>query len=290
MVQIDILFQDDHFAVINKPPGLSVLADRTSSLSVWNWLKTHFQDRKIYQVHRLDKETSGVLLVAFTQEAQAQLTKQFSARTIHKTYLALCLGKPQPSSGLIDLPLCPGRKSSFRVAGQRDSIFVDDTSDPPTWKLPTPSQGPQSQRQAHPSQTLYHTAYSNEQYSLLVIHPLTGRTHQIRVHLAWIGHQLLGDPLYGKPQASRQQAERLALHSFSIEFIENWVPGCDPRLRSFQAPLPAFFEDTLEKMAQSHGDNARAWRQNIDSTLAKLTPTAKTISHAYHPPNNCETS
>lgn len=284
MVQIDILFQDDNFAVINKPSGLSVLADRTSSLSVWDWLKTHFQDGKIYQVHRLDKETSGVLLVAFTQEAQAQLTKQFSARTIHKTYLALCLGKPQPSSGLIDLPLCPGRKSSFRVAGQRETIFVDHTSDPPTWKLPASPQGLPPQRQAHPSQTLYHTAYSNEQYSLLVIHPLTGRTHQIRVHLAWIGHQLLGDPLYGKPQSSIQQAERLALHSFSLEFMENWVLGRDPLPRSFQAPLPTFFEDTLEKMAQSHGDKARAWRQNIDSTLANLTPVSQATSH------NCEIS
>lgn len=262
MFQIDILFQDEHFAVINKPSGLAVFADRTSPHSLWDLLKAHFTEKTLYQVHRLDKDTSGVLLVAFSKQAQARLTQQFFYRTLDKTYVAICLGKPQPPSGLIDLPLCPGRKNSFRVAGPRDTIFVDHACDIPTWKLP---QEFHTQRQVYPSQTLYHTVFSNEHYSLLELHPLTGRTHQIRVHLAWIGHQLLGDPLYGKPQSSLQQAERMALHSSTLQLTENWVPGQEPIQRSFQAPLPTFFEDTLQNMAQQKGISVPNWQQVIAS-------------------------
>lgn len=270
MVQIDVLFQDNDFAVINKPSGFSLFADRTGARSLWDVLKTHFEDKAIYQVHRLDKDTSGVLLIAFSKRAQAQLNKQFFYRTMDKVYVAICLGQPNPPSGLIDLPLCPGRKSSFRVAGQRDTIFLEKASDMPTWRLPTSAQVLNSNRQVYPSQTLYHTVVSNGQYSLLVVKPLTGRTHQIRVHLAWIGHQLLGDTLYGKPMLQLQQAERLALHSFQLQLTENWILGHEPVQRVFQAPLPAFFEHSLENMVHQQGLSIQNVREKIILALEAL--------------------
>lgn len=270
MFNIDVIFQDDDFAVINKPSGLSLFADRMSPTSLWDLLKTHFKGKSIYQVHRIDKDTSGVLLIAFSKSAQAQLTKQFFHHTIEKVYLAICLGQPDPPTGQIDLPLCPGRKNSFRVAGQRDTIFLDQAADIPTWRLPSSHQPFSSDRQSYPSQTFYHTLWSNGQYSLVMVKPITGRTHQIRVHLAWIGHQLLGDTLYGKPKASNQQAERLALHSFKLQFMENWVSEQKPAQRIFHAPIPPFFEDFLKKMSQENAINALNVQKEVDLALDNL--------------------
>jgi tRNA pseudouridine32 synthase/23S rRNA pseudouridine746 synthase len=270
MFTVDVIFQDDHFAVINKPSGVSLFADRMSPLSFWDLLKTHFKERTIYPVHRIDKDTSGVLLLAFSKNAQAQLTRQFFHHTLAKAYLAICLGQPHPATGTIDLPLCPGRKSSFRVAGQRDTIFLDKTSDTPTWRLPSSSQAFTSHRPSYPSQTLYHTHISNGQYSLVMVKPITGRTHQIRVHLCWIGHQLLGDPLYGTPKSPQQQAERLALHSFACQCTENWVSGQAPMQRIFHAPLPPFFTDALKKMDPAYALRVRDIQQDIEATLENL--------------------
>ncbi len=263
MLDKDILFANDDLAVIDKPAGLSVLADRSSQLCLWDELKTRYSDRTIYQVHRLDKETSGLLLVAFTKEAQAQLNRQFFYHTIEKTYLAICVGRPAPASGWIDLPLCPGRKNGFRVAGQRETIFLDTAADLPTWKLPASDQSLDPVRKIYPAQTFYRTVWSDGEYSLLVVKPLTGRTHQIRVHLAWLGHQIIGDPLYGKPQSSIQQAGRMALHSSNIQFVENWLSGQKPVQRTFRAVLPTFFRDFVDQLARQKAISPPDWQNDI---------------------------
>jgi 23S rRNA-/tRNA-specific pseudouridylate synthase len=277
MFPIDILFQDNYILVVNKPTALSMFADRVSPSSLWDMLKNHFQDRSLYQVHRIDKETSGVVILAFSKKAQAQLNRQFVGHTIKKVYLAICLGQPDPPSGFIDLPLRPGRKNSFRVAGPRETIFLDTSPAIPTWKLPSSTQSLTSNNKSYPSQTFYQTVASDGRYSLLVVQPITGRTHQIRVHLSWIGHQLLGDPLYGKPGSSTQRAERLALHSFQLQFIENWIDGQEPTQRLFQAPIPAFFEDFLAHMNRSNGYEKLDLQKEINSILATNTqiPTGK---------------
>ncbi|MEJ2756393.1 MAG: RNA pseudouridine synthase, partial [Gammaproteobacteria bacterium] len=181
-----------------------------------------------------------------------------------KYYLAICMGEPSPSNGCIDLPLCPGRKSRFRVAGQRDSIFLNQKLDTATWMLPPSVDSVTPDRKFYPSQTLFHTIFSDGQYSLLMLKPITGRTHQIRVHLAWIGHQLLGDTLYGRPSSSIQQADRLALHSFRLQLTENWLAGVAPQKRVFQAPIPDFFTDFMCGRVQQRADAALDLQSTLD--------------------------
>jgi hypothetical protein len=103
-----------------------------------------------------------------------------------------------------------------------------------------------------------------------MVKPITGRTHQIRVHLAWIGHQILGDTLYGTPQSRQQQAERLALHSFAFQCTENWVSGQTPAQRIFHAPLPPFFADTLKKMDREYDRDLRDVQKDIEAALKNL--------------------
>lgn len=268
MFPVDILFQDDDLLVINKPTALSLFADRVSPFSLWDILKKHFPERALYPVHRIDKETSGVVVLAFSKKAQAQLNKQFFYHTIKKVYLAVCLGQPDPPAGFIDLPLCPGRKNSFRVAGPRATIFLDADSVLPTWKLPPSPPYAPSAHPSYPSQTFYRTVVSDGRSSLLIVRPITGRTHQIRVHLSWIGHPLLGDPFYGKPKSSIQQAERLGLHSFRLQLIEQWRDEQEPVQRLFQAPPPAFFEDVLAHMTRSEGCKHFDLQKELDSMLA----------------------
>lgn len=242
MSTLEFLHLDTDLAVLNKPANLSLFADRQSDSCLWDLLKDHFgaKGQKIYQVHRIDKGTSGVLVVALSKQAQAELNKQFNARSIKKAYLAICLGRPEPAQGLIDLPLCPGRKSRYRVAGQRDAIYLDSAGEIPVWQVPP---DPQLNKKSYPSQSYYTTLLSQGAYSLILVKPITGRTHQIRVHLSWLGHPLLGEHLYGTPKETQQQAERLALHSYQLQCVQQWQDAHNTL--KFTAPLPPFFKAAL---------------------------------------------
>jgi len=200
---IEILHRDTELVVINKPPDLSLLADRSGSVCLWDALPDLLGCRP-YLVHRLDKPTSGVLLVALSPAAQRTLTRAFAARQLRKFYLAWVVGYPG-AAGRIDLPLRKGRKSRYRVAGQRADIVNRDGD----WRLRSDAEG-------HPSTTRMRALVRSRDRSLLLLQPLTGRTHQLRVHLAWIGHPILGDRLYGAPDSADQQADRLQLHSHRI--------------------------------------------------------------------------
>ncbi len=205
--------------MINKPADVSLLADRSGAACLWDHLPD-LLGRKPYLVHRLDKPTSGVLAVALDQPTQKQLTRAFSKRTVGKFYLAWVLGDPGPA-GIIDLPLKKGRKSRYRVAGQRADISERNG----LWRLP----GTEAE-DGHPSLTRFRRLDREEGRSLLLLIPKTGRTHQLRVHLSWIGHPILGDQLYGKPKDSAQQADRLYLHARKLV-----LPG----VGAFRAPLEA---------------------------------------------------
>lgn len=199
-----ILYRDANLAVIDKPAGLSLLKDRSGAACLWDALPDLLGTRP-YQVHRLDKPTSGALAIALNVETQSRLTKAFAERKVGKYYLAWVLGNPGPS-GNIDLPLKKGRKNRYRVAGQRADISFANRC----WRVePAGADG-------HPSLTRFRRLGTSGGHSLLMLMPKTGRTHQLRVHLSWIGHPILGDEIYGNPKDALQQAERLFLHAHRL--------------------------------------------------------------------------
>lgn len=218
----DILYRDQGLVVLNKPAELALLADRSGAPCLWDALPALIGS-KPYLVHRLDKGTSGVLLVALNQATQRRLTRAFQQRLVGKFYLTRVTGAlaPEASASLaIDLPLRKGRKSRYRVAGARSAIRRHRHG----WSL-----GP-ADPDGHPSFTRVRVLRREPEHTLLVAAPRTGRTHQLRVHLAWIGHPIVGDRLYGRPDTPAQRAGRLHLHCHRIR-----VPG----FGSFRAPAPA---------------------------------------------------
>lgn len=190
--------------MLNKPADVSLLADRSGAPCLWDTLPGT-AGTKPYLVHRLDKPTSGVLVIALTPECQKRLTRQFQARQVRKYYLAWVSGTT-PASGVIDLPLKKGRKNRYRVAGNR----ADIREHAGRWSLPDPA------GDGFPSLTRFRTLSRSDGRSLLLLAPRTGRTHQLRVHLAWIGYPILGDRLYGRPSDPDQQAARLLLHAHRL--------------------------------------------------------------------------
>lgn len=220
-----IVYRDERLAVLDKPADVSLLADRSGAGCLWDLLPESL-GTKPYLVHRLDKGTSGVLLVALDQATQRRLTRAFQARAVRKYYLAWVTGAPPGGrTRTVDLPLRKGRKSRYRVAGPRESIRRTASG----WTLGAPD------GDGHGSVTRLRVLRRSAGRTLVLAAPVTGRTHQIRVHLAWIGHPLLGDHLYGRPDDPAQQAPRLQLHchrlvvpgfgSFPAATPGDWLPG-----------------------------------------------------------------
>ena len=213
-ISLDVIYEDPDIMAVNKPAGLvvhpayghesgtlvnAVLARCPEILGVGG------PDRGGI-VHRLDMLTSGLILVAKNESAHAALQRQFKRRRVSKTYLALVENQPTPRQGLIDAPV--GRDKR-----QRKRMAVVKTG-----------------REAR---TAYKVLESFERHSLVELHPETGRTHQLRVHLAWLGCPVVGDKVYGY---RRQQLlkDRHFLHAYQLEFTH---PSTDEPL-SLEAPLP----------------------------------------------------
>ena len=178
---MEIIYQDDDVLVVNKPPGLVI--DREA-------LET--PDRLV--VHRLDKDTSGLLVFAKTEEALENLQQQFKERDVKKRYLALVRGKVEPRSGTIDKPIGRAPKGIGKF------VVVEG---------------------GRPSVTKYVAAEFYSAQTLLDVTPLTGRTHQIRVHLKSIGHPIVGDKLYASRRQQREDEkiiERQFLHAYRLGF------------------------------------------------------------------------
>lgn len=218
MTEITLLYEDPSVWIYNKPAGISLLRDRSGEDDIWTQLQT---GPKPYLVHRLDKGTSGVLLVAKDQATQRRLTRMFAMRTVRKLYLAWVDGTVPAGTREIDLPLCKGRKSRYRIAGNRSDIrFIEGR-----YQV-------RQDRDGVPARTLIRPIGAKQGKSLLLIKPLTGRTHQIRVHLGWLGWPIAGDHLYN-PTARSMPVYRMFLHARSL-----LVPGL-PRCK---APIPPDFE------------------------------------------------
>jgi tRNA pseudouridine32 synthase / 23S rRNA pseudouridine746 synthase len=221
-----VLYRDATLVVFDKPSGVALLADRSGAPCLWDEIKATLAPHKPLLVHRLDKGTSGVLMVALERNRQAAINRALAARRARKWYLTDVVGALDlDRSGTIDLPLAPGRKSRYRVAGARSDIGRVGNR----WSLRRAAPG------GHASVTRLRVLARERNRTTLVLEPVTGRTHQLRVHLAWIGHPIVGDALYGRPHDAAQRAARLALHCHRIV-----VPGLLPPIT---APIPPDFRE-----------------------------------------------
>jgi len=207
--KLPIIYEDSDVIVINKPAGVLTHAKGAISdeFTVGEFMRDRTTDGNDTNrpgiVHRLDRDTSGVMIAAKNAEAKRWLQKQFSQRKLKKTYLALVQGHPKEPAAQLDLPIerNPKKPQTFRVA--------------PNGK---------------PAQTQYRTLQSFKDFSLLELKPTTGRTHQLRVHLAYLNCPIVGDRLYGK---INDKLGRMFLHAAELEVT---LPSRQRKV--FKAPLP----------------------------------------------------
>jgi 23S rRNA pseudouridine1911/1915/1917 synthase len=203
-IELNKLFEDDYLLIIDKPRGISVHPGSgkhgETILDIFRYYYPQVEEIKETDrpgiVHRLDKDTSGVLLLAKDLITMKRLQKQFKRREVKKTYLALVHGQVRYRNGTIDAPI--GRSPRHRT---RYKVIEGGSSDPESVK-------------AREAITEFSVIRQYQDFSLVKLFPLTGRTHQIRVHLSYYGNPILGDPIYGKGHTF----ERLALHAYSLEF------------------------------------------------------------------------
>lgn len=222
-LDVKIIFEHADFLIISKPAGLVVHAPTTNytGVTLVDWLKAYFkeistigsQDRPGI-VHRLDMQTSGLMIVPRNNQAHAIFTDMFKNRQIHKTYLALVEGHPA-QKGQIDYHIV--RHPSAR----NKMTHVKNTDLNQNWA-----------KKARTAQTYYEVVKYFDTYSLVSLNPITGRTHQIRVHMAALGHVLIGDTVYGYKNKN-QLTSRHALHAYKLEFIYQ------NQTYSFTSELPA---------------------------------------------------
>ncbi|MTD41051.1 bifunctional tRNA pseudouridine(32) synthase/23S rRNA pseudouridine(746) synthase RluA [Erwinia sp. CPCC 100877] len=185
-----ILYQDEHIMVVNKPSGLLSVPGRAEEHkdSVMTRIQRDFPQAE--SVHRLDMATSGVIAVALTKAAERELKRQFREREPQKHYLARVCGHPAQEEGLVDLPL------------------ICDWPNRPKQKV--------CHETGKPAQTQYKVLeYGADNTARLLLKPITGRSHQLRVHMQALGHPILGDKFYATPEA-RARADRLLLHAWTL--------------------------------------------------------------------------
>lgn len=228
-IPLDVIFENEDILLVNKPAGMVVhpSAGHHQGTLVHAAL-AHVPDirgvggkRRPGVVHRLDKNTSGLILLAKNDHAHRNLQAQFKHREVEKTYLALVDGGPPTPSGRVEAPIA--RDSRHRK------------------KMAVVPEG-----QGRRAVTVYHTAERFKSHTLLEVHPHTGRTHQIRVHLAFLGCPVVADQVYGRKKSSLR-LERQFLHAANLRFK---LPGED-REREFHAPLPKELVDILDQLRSS---------------------------------------
>jgi 23S rRNA pseudouridine1911/1915/1917 synthase len=247
-IPLDIVYEDDDLAVVNKPAGMMVHAgagateDERNRGTLVNALLHRFNklsevggELRPGIVHRLDKETSGLIVVAKNDVAHRKLAQQFSQREVSKRYVALVHGWPAKASGTINLPI--SRDVARRI------------------RMTTRGSGGRSAVTHYTTREQLDSQYGK--LALLDVRIETGRTHQIRVHLASLGHPVVGDTVYGAPKELKRnphrrpavgpgalQMGRNFLHAAGVEFKQ---PRTGEPL-SFEAPLPAELTDFLEQL------------------------------------------
>jgi 23S rRNA pseudouridine955/2504/2580 synthase len=202
-----IFYEHEDFYVINKPNGLAVHGGSGDSFGLIEILRLHFNNSKLELVHRLDKDTSGLILVAKKRPALVILSGLFAQRTIKKTYLAVISGVCRKKT-IVDQ-----RLRIDRIDGIRKAIIAQDGQDAKTTFIPI--------------------AKKNQQ-SLCAIFPTTGRMHQIRAHARYLGHPIIGDKLYGD-----ELNQKLHLHAAKLEF------NYQDKLWVFEQEPPSFWDQSM---------------------------------------------
>jgi len=208
-----ILYEDEDYIALNKPSGMLVIPGRFDASKENLYALLGEKYGKIWIVHRLDRDTSGAVVFAKNAEAHRELSKKWEEREVEKKYLAIVRGSPEKAEARINKPIAPLKK--------KKGIMVVD------------------EKKGKKSVTGYRVVEKFKDYTLLEVVPKTGRTHQIRVHMAWIGHPVAGDRLYDRPEAmggigmegvrsklpdkaasesSEPSVQRLMLHARSLSF------------------------------------------------------------------------
>ncbi len=230
----DLIYVDELLVVINKAPGISLATRRSRPHAAVERLLESVEAQELESwglapedlvlVHRLDASTTGLVLLARDARSHRKLARAFQERVVKKSYLALVWGHPRPAAGRFEWPIGPDRADRRRM-------------------MPDPS--------GRPALTLYRTLLRGPYVSLLELHPETGRTHQLRVHLAKAGHWIVGDDLYAGPRhrgvrdAHRRallNTPHLLLHAWRLCLPQSWASGAG----TFEAPLPPVFRRALE--------------------------------------------
>ncbi|MFW6719612.1 RluA family pseudouridine synthase [Streptomyces sp. MAR4 CNY-716] len=210
-----VLLEDDKVLVLDKPAGISVMGERHGTDLVE---LAEEAGERLFPAHRVDKVTSGAVLFAKDVATHGGLTRQFNKRTVDKAYLVVTATAGLPDRGTVELPLSVGRKNRVRIAAAREAIRFDEAAG--RWRV---AEDDLLDVKIYPSTTHFRTLWSDGRDSVLVARPVTGRRHQIRVHLAWIGHPILGDPLFDKAAAAA--GLRTHLHSWRLGFDASWLDG-----------------------------------------------------------------
>lgn len=234
-IALDVIYEDADVVAVNKPAGMVVHpAAGNAHGTLVNALLSYAPDvatvgdeQRPGIVHRLDKETSGILLVAKSDAAYRALQAQFKSRTIKKTYLALCVGTIEPTRGIIHKPIArdPGNRKRMAVlAGGRDAVTKYAVTE------------------------VFARQEGNRvsQYALVRAHPLTGRTHQLRVHLASVGAPVVGDGVYGarKDPLTQMLSPRQLLHSSELVFVS---PATGAQIK-LHAPMPEDMRRVIDEL------------------------------------------
>ncbi|MBI3633871.1 MAG: RluA family pseudouridine synthase [Candidatus Vogelbacteria bacterium] len=228
--RIDILYEDKDIVVINKPAGLAVHDDMfgNQKYTVSDWVVEKYPNlKKVGEgqhrpglVHRLDKDTTGVLIIVKNQEAYHLIKKQFTDREIKKVYLAIVYGQVKKDVGIIDRPI-----------GRSKSDYHAKTT------------GTAARGELKNAITYFKVLEHFPGYTLLELRPKTGRTHQLRVHLKSISYPIVCDSVYAKGRECVDGLRRQALHAASIEFKLR-----DGKEIKIEAPLPKDFKDALANL------------------------------------------
>tara|TARA_B100002052_G_scaffold149761_1_gene136743 strand:+ start:1444 stop:2355 length:912 start_codon:yes stop_codon:yes gene_type:complete len=206
----DLIIDDnENFIVVNKESGIAVQGGTKSKknlIDIFSKSKI-FANSKPYSVHRLDKDTSGVFIIAKNRDTAKLFTSLFRLRKIHKTYLAICYGEIETDKGIFDQDL-------IRYEGKKKII--------------------------ENSKTIYKVIDKNSSCSLLEMNPITGRKHQLRKQLYLVGHSIYGDDKYTFEKNFKTKNKKLMLHSYKIKFIIN------NKKYTYKALLPQYFKKTLQ--------------------------------------------
>ncbi|MBL7870548.1 MAG: RluA family pseudouridine synthase [Cyclobacteriaceae bacterium] len=226
-----ILYRDDDFILINKPPFISTLEDRNDSQNILSLARAYEPDAQV--CHRLDKETSGVLAIARNPEAYRHLSMQFENRTVTKIYHAVADGNHNFKDQKVDAPILKQNDGTAKIS-----------------------------RSGKEAQTHFTTYQSYKNHTLVACQPVTGRMHQIRVHLAFLKAPITGDEMYGgkpfyvssikrgfnlkKLTEEEPLIKRMALHAFSLEF--NLLDGSK---MTIEAPYPKDFQALIRQLSEN---------------------------------------